>query len=139
MMPMSWGYSHPTFGYDTLSPSGRTLKIGHGHAVLSTFLWIRGGVRVNDVRQVQCHGLSRANEAIPQRVAIAGYSWTQQQATPETAETASPGRRKAANKICGMEGISGNAEGDALSLATGSIVTSFTRANRITLGVSPAW
>lgn len=60
-----------------------------------------------------------------------GY-WRTQQGTPETA---SPSRRKAANKICGMEGISGNAEGDALSLATGSIVTSFTRANRITLGV----
>ena len=66
MMSMSWGYSHRSIGYDNLSPSGRTLKIGHGHAILSTFLWISGGVRVNDVRQVQCHGLSRANEAIPQ-------------------------------------------------------------------------
>ena len=66
MMSMSWGYSHRTIGYDNLSPSGRTLKIGHGHAILSTLLWISGGVRVNDVRQVQCHGLSRANEAIPQ-------------------------------------------------------------------------
>ena len=67
---MSWGYSHRTIGYDNLSPSGRTLKIGHGHAILSTFLWISGGVRVNDVRQVQCHGLSRANEAIPQWVSL---------------------------------------------------------------------
>jgi len=31
-----------------------------------------------------------------------------------------------------MEGISGKADGDALSLATGSIVTSFTKARRIT-------
>mmetsp|Transcript_56245 Transcript_56245/g.114571 ORF Transcript_56245/g.114571 Transcript_56245/m.114571 type:complete len:212 (-) Transcript_56245:214-849(-) len=51
-------------GEDVQLNGNRHLKIGHGHAILSTFLWISGGVRVNDVRQVQCHGLSRANEAI---------------------------------------------------------------------------
>ena len=43
-----------------------------------------------------------------------------------------PSYKKAAKRICGMEGISGKADGDALSLATGSIVTSFTKARRIT-------
>ena len=45
----------------------RELNVGHRHAILRALLGIRRGVRMDHIGQVEGHGLSGANEAIPEK------------------------------------------------------------------------